>query len=133
MIGKIGLTLGIALNVAILALSHGHRSYGYEVRGNLWERGKQILQGKSPYDPATPKRALAEGTSDCCIQALSPAPPHVFFAPLSWLPFDAAVGLFTPLATACLVGALWLLGTRSSAAFGAVLLLPAVSTRTQVW
>jgi len=94
MIGKIGLTLGIAFNVAILALSHGHMSYGYEVRGNLWEPGKQILQGKSPYDPATPKRALAEGTSDCCIQALYPAPTHVFFAPLSWLPFDAAVVLF---------------------------------------
>ena len=100
MIGKIGLTLGIAFNVAILALSHGHMSYGYEVRGNLWEPGKQILQGKSPYDPATPKRALAEGTSDCCIQALYPAPTHVFFAPLSWLPFDAAVVLFTLLATA---------------------------------
>jgi hypothetical protein len=54
MIGKIGLTIGIAFNVAILALSHGHQSYGYEVRGNLWEPGKQILQGRSPYDPATP-------------------------------------------------------------------------------
>src|SRR5256885_15917057 len=101
MIGKIGLTIGIAFNVAILALSHGHMSYGYEVRGNLWEPGKQILQGRSPYDPATPKRALAEGSSDCCIQALYPAPTHVLFAPLSWPPFDAAVGLFTPLAPAC--------------------------------
>src|SRR5256885_2852954 len=132
MIGKIGLTIGIAFNVAILALSHGHMSYGYEVRGNLWEPGKQILQGRSPYDPATPKRALAEGSSDCCIQALYPAPTHVLFAPLSWLPFDAAVVLFTLLATACLVVALWLLGTRSSAAFGAVLLLPPVWTGTQV-
>ena len=115
MIGKIGLTIGIAFNVAILALSYGHQSYGYEVRGNLWEPGKQILQGRSPYDPATPKRALAEGT-DCCIQALYPAPTHVLFAPLSWLPFDAAVVLFTLLATACLIVALWLLGLRSAAA-----------------
>ncbi len=132
MIGKIGLTIGIAFNVAILALSHGHPSYGYEVRGNLWEPGKQILQGRSPYDPATPRRALAEGTSDCCIQALYPAPTHVLFAPLSWLPFDAAMVLFTLLATACLIVALWLLGTRSSAAFGSVLLLPPVWTGTQV-
>src|SRR5512133_683229 len=131
MIGKIGLTIGIAFNVAILALSHGHPSYGYEVRGNLWEPGKQILQGGSPYDPATPKRALAEGT-DCCIQALYPAPTHVLFAPLSWLPFDAAVVLFTLLATACLIVALWLLGLRSAAAFGIVLLLPPVWTGTQV-
>lgn len=131
MIGKIGLTIGIAFNVAILALSYGHQSYGYEVRGNLWEPGKQILQGRSPYDLETPKRALAEGT-DCCIQALYPAPTHVFFAPLSWLPFDAAVVLFTLLATACLIVALWLLGLRSAAAFGTVLLLPPVWTGTQV-
>ena len=132
MIGKIGLTIGIAFNVALLALSHGHMSYGYELRGNLWEPGKQILQGRSPYDPATPKRALAEGTSDCCIQALYPAPTHVLFAPLSWLPFEVAMVLFTLLATACLILALWLLGTRSSAAFGLVLLLPPVWTGTQV-
>src|SRR2546430_17316521 len=124
MIGKIGLTLGIAFNVAILALSHGHMSYGYEVRGNLWEPGKQILQGRSPYDPATPKRALAEGSSDCCIQALYPAPTHVLFAPLSWLPFDAAAGLFTLLAPACLGLRLRFLRARSLRAFCAQLLLP---------
>ena len=47
-------------------------------------------------------------------------------------PFDAAVVLFTLLATACLIVALWLLGMRSSAAFGTVLLLPPVWTGTQV-
>jgi hypothetical protein len=132
MIGKIGLTIGVAFNVALLALSHGHMSYGYELRGNLWEPGKQILHGNSPYDLETPRRALAEGRSDCCIQALYPAPTHVFFAPLSWLPFEAAMVIFTLISAGCLIGALWLLGTRSSAAYGLVLLLPPVWTGTQV-
>lgn len=132
MIGKIGLTIAIAFNVALLALSHGHMSYGYELRGNLWEPGKQILHGNSPYDVETPKRALAEGRTDCCIQALYPAPTHVFFAPLSLLPFEVAMAIFTLVSAACLIGALWLLGTRSSAAYGLVLLLPPVWTGTQV-
>jgi hypothetical protein len=131
MIGKIGLTIGVAFNVALLALSHGHPSYGYELRGNLWKPGKQILQGRSPYDLETPKRALAEGT-DCCIQALYPAPTHVFFAPFSLLPFEAAMVIYTLLSTACLLAGFWLLGTRSSAAFGLLLLLPPVWTGTQV-
>jgi Glycosyltransferase family 87 len=132
MIGKIGLTIAIAFNVALLALSHGHMSYGYELRGNLWEPGKQILHGNSPYDLETPKRALAEGRTDCCIQALYPAPTHVFFSPLSLLPFGVAMAIFTLVSAACLIAGLWLLGTRSSAAYGLILLLPPVWTGTQV-
>jgi hypothetical protein len=131
MIGKIGLTIGVAFNVAILVLSHPYSSYGYELRGNLWKPGKQILQGRSPYDLETPKRALAEG-KDCCIQALYPAPTHVFFAPFSLLPFEAAMVVYTLLSTAALLAGFWLIGTRSSAAFGLLLLLPPVWTGTQV-
>jgi hypothetical protein len=124
-IGKLGLFLGVGWTVALLALAHGHRAYGFELRGNLWTPGKQIVHGNSPYDPAYPKAALADGR-DCCLQALYPAPTHVLFAPLSWLPFDAAMLVFTALAGASLVGGLWLLGTRSAAAFGLILLLPPV-------
>ena len=131
MIGKIGLTLGVAFNVALLVLSHPYSSYGYELRGNLWKPGKQILHGQSPYDLETPKRALAEGT-DCCIQALYPAPTHVVFAPFSLLPFEAAMVVYTLLSTAALLAGFWLIGTRSSAAFGLLLLLPPVWTGTQV-
>jgi Glycosyltransferase family 87 len=131
MIGKIGLTIGVAFNVALLVLSHPYSSYGYELRGNLWKPGKQILQGRSPYDLETPKRALAEG-KDCCIQALYPAPTHVFFAPFSLLPFEAAMVIYTLLSMACLLAGFWLLGMRSPAAFGLLLLLPPVWTGTQV-
>jgi len=124
-IGKLGLFLGVAWTVALLALAHGHRAYGFELRGNLWTPGKQIIHGNSPYDPGYPKAALLDGR-DCCLQALYPAPTHVLFAPLSWLPFDAAMLVFTALAAASLVGGLWLLGTRSSAAFGLILLMPPV-------
>jgi Glycosyltransferase family 87 len=132
LIGKVGLTLGVTWAIALLVLAHGHPAYGLEFRGDLWEPGKQILARNSPYDLETPRRALAEGLPDCCLQALYPAPTHVLFAPLSWLPFDAAMIVFTLLATACLLGAMWLLGTRSSAAFGLVLLLPPVWTGTEV-
>jgi hypothetical protein len=131
MIGKIGLTIGLAFNVAILVLSHPYSSYGYELRGNLWKPGKQILHGRSPYDLETPRRALAEG-KDCCIQALYPAPTHVFFAPFSLLPFEAAMVIYTLLSAAALLAGFWLLGMRSSAAFGLLLLLPPVWTGTQV-
>jgi Glycosyltransferase family 87 len=124
-IGKLGLFLGVAWTVALLALAHGHRAYGFELRGNLWTPGKQIIHGNSPYDPGYPKAALLDGR-DCCLQALYPAPTHVLFAPLSWLPFDAAMLVFTALAAASLIGGLWLLGTRSSAAFGLILLMPPV-------
>jgi hypothetical protein len=124
-IGKLGLALGVSWIVVLLAFAHGRLAYGFEFNGNLWEPGKQILQGQSPYDPGKPKAALSEG-ENCCLQALYPAPTHVLFAPLSWLPFDAAMLVFTALAVASLVGGLWLLGTRSSAAFGLVLLLPPV-------
>ena len=76
-------------------------------------------------DPEYPQRALSEGL-ECCLQALYPAPTHVLFAPLSWLPFEAAMLVFTALAVASLFGGLWLLGMRSAAAFGLVLLLPPV-------
>jgi hypothetical protein len=125
MIGAFGLALGLAWNVVLLALAHGHPAYGFEFRGNLWQPGKQILHGNSPYDPAYPKRALSEGL-DCCLQALYPAPTHVLFAPLSWLPFDAAMLVFTALAVASLLGGLWLLGMRNPSAFGLVLLAPPV-------
>jgi hypothetical protein len=127
-IGKLGLALGVTWIVALLALAHGHRAYGLELRGNLWEPGKQILHGRSPYDPATPRQALAQGLPDCCLQALYPAPTHVLFAPLSWLPFEVAMLAFTGLAAAALIGGMWLLGTRSSAAFGLVLMAPPVWT-----
>jgi hypothetical protein len=125
MVGKLVLALGVAFNVALLAAAHGHRAYGLELRGNLWEPGKQILHGNSPYDPEYPQRALAEGL-ECCLQALYPAPTHVLFAPLSWLPFEAAMLVFTALAAASLLGGLWLLGMRSAAAFGLTLLFPPV-------
>lgn len=125
MIGKFGLAFGVALNVGVLAIVDHRRVYGFELKGNLWTPGKRILEGSSPYNPAYPKRALAEGL-DCCLQALYPAPTHVLFAPLSWLPFEAAMIVFTALAAASLVGGLWLLGMRSSAAFGLTLMLPPV-------
>lgn len=50
----------------------------------------------------------------------------MLLAPLSWLPFDAAMLVFTALAATSLFGGLWLLGVRSSAAFGLALLLPPV-------
>ncbi|MEN3336355.1 MAG: hypothetical protein V7647_31 [Acidobacteriota bacterium] len=124
MIGKFGLAFGIAMNAAVLALVDKH-TYGFELRGNLWQPGKQILHGNSPYDPEYPKRALAEGLH-CCVQALYPAPTHVVFAPLAWLPFQVAMILFTIVAAAGLVGGLWLLGMRSAAAFGLVLMFPPV-------
>jgi hypothetical protein len=123
--GKLVLAFGVAFNVALLAAAHGHPAYGLEFKGNLWKPGRHVLDGNSPYDPEYPGRALSEGL-DCCLQALYPAPTHVLFAPLSWLPFDAAMLVFTALAASSLVGGLWMLGMRSAAAFGLVLLLPPV-------
>jgi Glycosyltransferase family 87 len=124
MIGKLGLAVGIAVNVAVLAVVDDD-TYGFELKANLWRPGKQILHGHSPYDPAYPKRALADGL-DCCMQALYPAPTHVLFAPLSWLPFQVAMLLFTAITTVALVAGLWLLGMRSAAAFGLTLMFPPV-------
>lgn len=125
-VGWLVLAVGAGWNLLLLAAAHGNVAFGLELRGNLYEPGQRILHGQNPYDLAHTERALHDPTVDCCLQALYPAATHVLFAPLAWLPFDAAMVLFTVVAVGALVGGLWLLDVRDPAAFGVVLLLPPV-------
>jgi len=63
MIGKIGLTIGIAFNVAILALSHGHQSYGYEVRGKTPAEIRAVIK-RAPRRKANQVGTCDDGVQD---------------------------------------------------------------------
>jgi Glycosyltransferase family 87 len=90
---------------------------------NLWNAGKDVLAGASPYHPA-PDPALAT-TADCLLSApdcfVYPPPAAFLAAPLSVLPFAVAGTLFVALSVGAVCLALRLAGLRDWRCYGLAL------------
>jgi hypothetical protein len=95
--------------LALLVAAARKEAWGLELRGNLLEPGRRILDGLSPYEPEKLRLAYEQG-SHGTLQALYPAPVHVLAAPLALLPFQVAMALFLAASVVAIVLALRLLG-----------------------
>ena len=80
--------------------------FGFDFEGTLWDAAIAIREGRSPY----PAPVLAE------VEVGNPAlyPPLLMFlvAPLTFLPWPVALGLWTALLGLAVAAALWILGVR---------------------
>jgi hypothetical protein len=113
--------LPVALLVAFLAGSvHHHPAYDFHA---VWQAGRDVLHGRSPYPSVHHLEALRGTAID---EFVYPAAVAVAAAPLGMLPFGVASVLWVALGV-CSVGlALWILGVRDWRCYGALLASPAM-------
>lgn len=88
-----------------LAIVHDHRHLASDFRGTIFDPGRAVLHGHSPYPPPTPSGVDGQP---------SVYPPPVFLAaiPITALPFPAAAAIWSALLVAAAALALWLLEVR---------------------
>jgi alpha-1,2-mannosyltransferase len=112
--------LPAALLCAFLIGSAGHHP-AYDFRA-VWDAGRDVLHGRSPYPSAQHLETLRGTAID---EFVYPAAVAVAAVPLAVLPFSAAaVGWTVALVAACGL-ALWLVGVRDWRCYGALLASPA--------
>jgi hypothetical protein len=107
-VGTIVMLGPVAIGFAILVVfgMKGWGVIGFDFKGTLWEPGRQLLHGHSPYPPPTPA-ALDTGNP-------SVYPPLAFLltSPLSLLPFSVAFGAWVAVLAGGVAATLWFLGVR---------------------
>jgi hypothetical protein len=110
--------LGVLPLLATTALLAGaaHARPAFDFHGVVWQAGRDVLDGHSPYPPAT-REALAVGN-----RFLYPAPLALLSVPFALLPFAVSAALFTALLAGALAAALWLFDVRDWRCYGASLL-----------
>jgi hypothetical protein len=89
-----------------LALFYWVKGYGIDFNANVWEPGRAVLHGNSPY-PKPELSALVGHTT-----FLYPPPLLLLDVPLALLPHAVARGLFWILTASAVLGALRLVGVR---------------------
>jgi hypothetical protein len=109
------LLLCIVLTVAVSANFARTGAFGFDFRGTLWDSGKAILGGHSPYPPP---RADAISTGN---PAVYPPVAMLLVAPLTVLPWGVGLGIWLALCLAASVAAFLLLGARDLRVFVVVL------------
>jgi hypothetical protein len=98
---------------------------GFDFLGTLWEPGRAILDGRSPYPPPEVS-ALQVGNP-----AIYPPLLMVLVAPLTVLPWGLGLALWTALLAAALVGSLRALGVRDPRCYALALIsAPAMGSFT---
>jgi hypothetical protein len=113
--------LPVALLVAFLAGSvHHHPAYDFRA---VWQAGRDVLHGRSPYPSVHHLEALRGTAID---EFVYPAAVAVAAAPLGMLPFGVASVLWVAAGVACVGFALWILGVRDWRCYGALLASPAM-------
>lgn len=113
--------LPVALLVAFLAGSvHHHPAYDFRA---VWQAGRDVLHGRSPYPSAHHLEALRGTAID---EFVYPAAVAVAAAPLGMLPFGVASALWVAAGVASVGLALWILGVRDWRCYGALVASPAM-------
>jgi hypothetical protein len=113
--------LPVALLVAFLAGSvHHHPAYDFHA---VWQAGRDVLHGRSPYPSVHHLEALRGTAID---EFVYPAAVAVLAAPLGMLPFGVASVLWVAAGVASVGLALWILGVRDWRCYGALLASPAM-------
>jgi hypothetical protein len=132
-----GALLIVALLGSCLMFTLGMSNIGghgllMDFKGGLWDAGRAIVHGHSPYRPgflATQAAiaqsggvALGETSQNAFSIPVYPAPINLAVVPFSLLPFWLAGALFTALSIGAMVVGLRLLGVRDWRCFAAALL-----------
>ena len=109
--------------VALIAITFGKGSLLYDFHGGLYQAGRDVLHGHSPYRPAylALQAAIqrAGGAPATVIDVpVYPAPILLAVVPFALLPYHVAALVFTALSVAGLLLALRLLGVRDWRCYG---------------
>jgi hypothetical protein len=88
-------------------------AYGYDFRGGLWEAGRDVLAGRSPYPVPDAAHLQALGNA-----YIPPPLLAVLSVPITALPFVPAAVVLNLVCTAAFVLALWLVGVRDWRVYG---------------
>ena len=88
---------------------------GWDFR-TFFDAAHQYVSGASPYPAATLQAVAGKDVF------VYPAPAAAAIAPLSFLPFWVAFGIWVAASVAAVLGALWILGVRDWRCYGAVFL-----------
>jgi hypothetical protein len=100
-----------------------HDSIGFDFEGTLWDPGRAILDGESPY-PAPTVADLQVGNP-----AIYPPLLMVLVSPLTVLPWALGLAVWTGVLVAALVGSLYVLGIRDLRCYAfALLSAPAIGS-----
>ena len=92
--------------LAVFMRDNAPGAFGFDFRGTLWDAGRAITAGVSPYPPPDSPE-LASGNP-----ALYPPFAIGLVLPLTWLPWNAALVLWMAVLLAGTLGGTWLLGVR---------------------
>jgi hypothetical protein len=104
------------LAITVLLIGAAHARPAFDFHGVVWQAGRDVLDGRSPYPPAT-REALAIGN-----RFLYPAPLALLSVPFALLPFAVAAALFTAILICAMALALWLFDVRDWRCYGAAFL-----------
>ena len=113
-VGVLGVLPIVATTLLLIGAAHAQPAFDFH--GVVWQAGRDVLDGRSPYPPAT-RDALAVGN-----RFLYPAPLALLSVPFALLPFALAAALFTAILVGALVMALWLFDVRDWRCYGAAFL-----------
>jgi hypothetical protein len=91
-------------------------THGFSDFGVFWKAARAVLDGRSPYPPATVAALRHQNAF------VYPAPAALAIAPFGLLPEAAAAALFLALSIGAVVGSLWLLGVRDVRCYAVALL-----------
>ncbi len=118
-LGRAALTAALVVAAAgVLAVGVGSTfgSHGFSDFGVFWHAARAVLDGRSPYPPATVAALRHQNAF------VYPAPAALAIAPFGLLPEAAAAALFLALSIAAVTGSLWLLQVRDVRCYGVALL-----------
>jgi Glycosyltransferase family 87 len=99
--------IGLALSGLTVFLNVRGGLFGYDFRGSLWQAGKAILDGRSPYPAPSASELLHVGNA-----FVYPPLSALVSLPLALLPQTPAAAVWALVNAAALAGALWLVGLR---------------------
>jgi hypothetical protein len=99
---------GLAVAEWLRVVDHG--ALGADFHNPLWQAGRDILHGKSPYFP--PTSPLLANTDPARYPALYPPPLNLALIPLAIQPLWIAYAEWLVVLSASLLGSLWLVGVR---------------------
>jgi len=91
--------------------------FGYDFHGTIWEAGKNILHGRTPYPAPDPDALVRKGNP-----AVYPAPTLVAATPFALLPMTLSAALWDVLSLGALLAALRIVGVRDWRVYAVVLL-----------
>lgn len=116
----------VVLTLAMLGVTFSSSTFLYDFHGGLYNAGRDIVHGLSPYRPGFLKLEAAVlragGTPRMIDVPVYPAPALLAFVPLSLLPYKLAAVIFIAVSIAALIVALRLFEVRDWRCYGAAFL-----------